>query len=209
MAESNALTSFSGLFRRPLRQDNGHKWNSYGTNYRGFYGVRCVYCNSTLTKKNGFRVNTFQRCYACNKIFNIPAVSFKISDLPRVYCPQCNTANEIKIARNWRCTECNRSFYDENRILNATSKKRTGLHGVSCIHCNSTLTRKGGKKIRATQRCQACANIFYVRVTQRYSNLSTVICQQCNFPNKTKLVQGWKCMECNKHFCDGDGNKNK
>ena len=99
MAESNALTNFSGLFCRPLRPDNGHKWNSYGTNYRGFYGVRCVYCNSTLTKKNGFRVNTFQRCYACNNIFNIPAVSFKISDLPRVYCPQCNTSNEIKIAR--------------------------------------------------------------------------------------------------------------
>jgi len=47
--------SFSGLFRGELRADNGRKWNTGGTKHGGFYCVKCIYCNSTLTRKKGRR----------------------------------------------------------------------------------------------------------------------------------------------------------
>lgn len=201
------LATFSGLYRRQLRPDNGHKWDGAGTKREGFYGVRCIYCNSTLTRKNGNRINSYQQCQTCNNIFSIPALKFRQSNLPRVCCPHCSTFNEIKLTRSWRCTGCNRSFYDEDRIRKATSKRHTGFYGVSCIYCNSKLTRKNGKRIRTSQRCQACANIFCVPVNQRQSNLPAVSCPQCNVSNKIKVVQNWICTECNKTFCDGDKNQ--
>ena len=103
VAESKALTSFSGLFRRPLRADNGRKWDS-GMKRR-FYGGPCIYCNSTLTRKNGNRINTYQRCRVCSNIFSIPALKFKLSNLLSVSCPHCSAFNEIKLGRSWSWTE--------------------------------------------------------------------------------------------------------
>jgi hypothetical protein len=71
MAENNALTSFSGLFRRPLRDDNGHKWNPTGLNPAGTSMVKCKQCESPPTFQAGKKIKTYQHCNACNNIFSI------------------------------------------------------------------------------------------------------------------------------------------
>ena len=114
------LTSSSGLFRGELRQDNGRVWSTTGKRHTGFYKIQCRYCNSQLIIKNGKRINTYQRCYACNYIFSIPTINFRQSSLPRVCCPKCKIFNEVTLVQNWRCTECNRTFYNEDRISKIT-----------------------------------------------------------------------------------------
>jgi DNA-directed RNA polymerase subunit RPC12/RpoP len=184
------LTTYSGLFRRQLRPDNGRIWRSSSIKkHAGFYGVMCIYCKSPRIMKNGNRINTYQRCQPCNNIFSIPPSKFKLSSLPSLCCPHCSDFNDIRLVRSWRCTECNRSFYDENRIWGATRKKHIGFHGVRCKYCNSTLTRKNGKKIRTAQHCQACMSIFYVPVNRRLSNLPTVGCPQYNVSNKIRCME--------------------
>ena len=145
------LTSSSGLFRGELRQDNGRVWSTTGKRHTGFYKIQCRYCNSQLIIKNGKRINTYQRCYACNYIFSIPTINFRQSSLPRVCCPKCKIFNEVTLVQNWRCTECNRTFYDENKILSATAIRYAGFYKVQCKYCKSPLTRKNGKRINTYQ----------------------------------------------------------
>ena len=206
MAQSNALIRYSGLFRRPLRPDNGHKWNSTDLNSAGTCRVKCKRCDSLLTIQVCKKINTYQRCNACNNIFSISYVAKlqqqQQSSLPKVSCPRCKVFNEMKLLQYWKCTDCKKSFHDGDRIIRNTSggRKQIGFFGVQCIYCKSFNTKRNGKKIKTHQRCQACTNVFSVPAYLPQSNLPKISCPRCSASNKIQITQYWKCTECNKFF---------
>jgi hypothetical protein len=155
-------TTFSGLFRKPLRSDNGHKWNPRGLNHAGSYRVKCKQCDSLLTFQAGKKINTYQRCIACNNFFSIFVAKLRQSRLPKVSCPRCSVFNEIKTIQYWRCTDCKKNFYDENRTWNTSGRKQIGFFGMQCIYCKSPNTKRNGKKIKTHQRHHCLVHLFFV-----------------------------------------------
>jgi Ca2+-binding RTX toxin-like protein len=48
----------------------------------------------------------------------------------------------------WKCTDCEKNSYDEDRVGNTSSRKQIGFYGVQCIYCKSLKTKRNGKHAR-------------------------------------------------------------